>query len=47
MSVTGGTEWSEVPEAGIRIGAHSEEVLLMGKPAKQYLGENFYHYPAT
>ena len=28
MSVTGGTEWSEEPEAGIKIGAHSGEVLL-------------------
>ena len=29
------TGWSEVPEAGIRIGAHNEEVLLGGKPVME------------
>jgi hypothetical protein len=36
MSVSGGTEWSEEPDAGIRIGAHSEEVLLRGKPVIEF-----------
>ena len=36
MSVTGWAEWSEEPEAGIRIGAHSEEVLLRGKPVIEF-----------
>ena len=36
MSVTWWAEWSEEPEAGIRIGAHSEEVLLRGKPVIEF-----------
>jgi hypothetical protein len=28
--------WIEEPEAGIRIGAHSEEVLLGGKPVLEF-----------
>ena len=42
MSVTWWAEWSEEPEAGIRIGAHSEEVLLRGKPVIE-----FYHGRST